>query len=161
VHVHWFVPSFGDEGRLGDRSTFVPATIDHLVAVARAAEAAGFEGMLVPTGAGCLDGWVVASMLAMATERIRYMVAFRPGFVAPPVAARQAASLDRLSGGRLLLNVVTGGEAHEQRAYGDFLDKDARYARTDEFLHVVRSLWRGGESGRGHGRNPGSLPQTI
>jgi alkanesulfonate monooxygenase len=110
--------------------------------VAVAAEQAGFEGMLVPTGSGCLDGWVVASMLAMVTERISYMVAFRPGFVAPPVAARQAASLDRLSGGRLLLNVVTGGHPSEQAGDGDVdVDHAARYRRTEEFLSVVLRWW--------------------
>ncbi|NUR42929.1 MAG: LLM class flavin-dependent oxidoreductase, partial [Streptomyces sp.] len=69
--------------------------------------------------------------------------AFRPGFVSPTLAAQMASTFQRQSGGRLLLNVVTGGESHEQRAYGDFLDKDGRYRRTDEFLEVVRGLWDG------------------
>ena len=82
-------------------------------------------------------------MLVAHTERLKFLVAFRPGVVSPTLAAQMAATYQRHSQGRLLLNVVTGGEPSEQRAYGDFLDKDARYRRTGEFLSVVRRLWRG------------------
>ena len=82
-------------------------------------------------------------MLVPQTERLKFLVAFRPGSISPTLAAQQAATYQRHSGGRLLLNVVTGGESSEQRSYGDFLDKDDRYVRTGEFLRVVRALWRG------------------
>jgi alkanesulfonate monooxygenase len=82
-------------------------------------------------------------MLAGVTERLKFLVAFRPGFVSPTLAAQMAATFQRQAPGRLLLNVVTGGESAEQRAYGDFLGKDERYARTDEFLQIVRRLWQG------------------
>ncbi|MCB5906332.1 LLM class flavin-dependent oxidoreductase [Streptomyces pinistramenti] len=149
---HWFLPTNGDSRHIvggghgvptgsagGDR----PASLAYLGQVARTAEQLGFEGALTPTGAWCEDAWLTTAMLVEATERLKFLVAFRPGLVAPALAAQMAATYQRHSGGRLLLNVVTGGEDHEQRAYGDFLDKDARYARTDEFLHVVRALWRG------------------
>ena len=77
------------------------------------------------------------------TERLKFLVAFRPGLLSPLLAAQMAATFQRHSNGRLLLNVVVGGEPHEQRAYGDYLDKDSRYARAAEFLDVVRALWRG------------------
>ena len=77
-------------------------------------------------------------MLAAETERLKFLVAFRPGLLSPTLAAQMAATFQRHRGGRLLLNVVTGGEPAEQRAYGDFLGKDERYARTGEFLEVVR-----------------------
>ncbi|HEX4903800.1 MAG TPA: LLM class flavin-dependent oxidoreductase [Acidimicrobiales bacterium] len=142
MHLFWFVPTFPDQARLGDPDTLVAPSLEHLTRVARAAEDAGFEGMLVPTGEGCLDAWMVASTLAQVTERLRYLVAFRPGFVAPPVAARMASTLDQLSGGRLLLNVVTGGHPHELETDGDVgVDHDARYRRTDEFLEVVLRSW--------------------
>ncbi len=80
-------------------------------------------------------------MVSQNTERLKFLVAFRPGFVSPTLAAQMASTFQRQTGGRLLLNVVTGGESHEQRAYGDFLDKDARYRRTAEFLQIVRELW--------------------
>lgn len=76
-------------------------------------------------------------------KRLKSLVAFRPGFVLPAVAAQTVATLQRFTHNRLLLNVVTGGSSTEQRAYGDFLDHDARYQRTDEFLSVVRGVWSG------------------
>jgi alkanesulfonate monooxygenase len=106
-------------------------------------------------------------MLVGETERLKFLVAFRPGFVSPTLAAQMAATYQRHSGGRLLLNVVTGGEAAEQRAYGDFLDKDARYRRTGEFLQVVRALWRGkqvdlaGEHIQVEGGHLGRLPDPV
>ena len=142
MHLFWFVPSFPDQSRLGDASTLVTPSLEHLRRVAQTAEAAGFEAMLVPTGEGCMDAWVVAATLAQATSSIKFLVAFRPGFVNPPVAARMASTLDRLSGGRLLLNVVTGGHPHELAKDGDVgVDHDARYRRTDEFIQVVLRSW--------------------
>jgi alkanesulfonate monooxygenase len=87
--------------------------------------------------------WLTTAMVSQNTERLKFLVAFRPGFVSPTLAAQMASTFQRQTGGRLLLNVVTGGESHEQRAYGDFLDKDARYRRTGEFLQIVRDLWEG------------------
>ncbi|GAA0394697.1 LLM class flavin-dependent oxidoreductase [Micromonospora gifhornensis] len=149
---HWFLPTYGDSrdivggghgvpvGRAGGSR---PPTVAYLGQIARTAEQLGFVGALTPTGAWCEDAWLSTAMLTEVTERLKFLVAFRPGLLSPTLAAQMAATFQRLSGGRLLVNVVTGGEAHEQRAYGDFLDKDARYARTDEFLHVVRALWGG------------------
>ncbi|MFF5720717.1 LLM class flavin-dependent oxidoreductase [Streptomyces buecherae] len=149
---HWFLPTNGDSRHVvgGGHGTPVtaaggdrPPTVGYLTQIARAAEDLGFVGALTPTGAWCEDAWLTTAMVSQHTERLRFLVAFRPGFVSPTLAAQMAATYQRQTGGRLLLNVVTGGESHEQRAYGDFLDKDARYARTDEFLRVVRGLWRG------------------
>lgn len=149
---HWFLPTYGDSRNLvggghGVRSGATgqarPASLAYLGQIARSAEQLGFVGALTPTGAWCEDAWLSTAMLTEVTERLKFLVAFRPGLVSPTLAAQMAATFQRHSKGRLLLNVVTGGESHEQRAYGDFLDKDARYRRTAEFLHVVRSLWRG------------------
>src|SRR3954451_2763141 len=81
-------------------------------------------------------------MLSQVSERLKFLVAFRPGLVSPFLAAQMAGTYQNLTGGRLLLNVVTGGESHEQRMYGDFGDKEAPYARCDEILTVIRALWR-------------------
>ncbi|RKT88252.1 alkanesulfonate monooxygenase [Saccharopolyspora antimicrobica] len=150
---HWFLPTYGDSrylvgGGHGVATTNTatgsrPATLAYLGQIARSAEQLGFEGALTPTGAWCEDAWLSTAMLAEVTERLKFLVAFRPGLLSPTLGAQMAATFQRHSGKRLLLNVVTGGESAEQRAYGDFLDKDARYARCDEFLHVVRGLWRG------------------
>ncbi|RZS32220.1 alkanesulfonate monooxygenase [Herbihabitans rhizosphaerae] len=152
LRFHWFLPTYGDSRYLvgGGHGTAVttaggdrPATIAYLSQIARAAEQLGFEGALTPTGAWCEDAWLTTAMLARESERLKFLVAFRPGLVSPTLAAQMAATFQRHSEGRLLLNVVTGGEDHEQRAYGDHLGKQARYQRTDEFLTVVRALWRG------------------
>jgi alkanesulfonate monooxygenase len=152
LSFHWFLPTYGDGRQIvggghglhaGTASRARPATLAYLGQIARSAEQLGFVGALTPTGAWCEDAWLTTAMLVESTERLKFLVAFRPGLLSPTLAAQMAATYQRHSRGRLLLNVVTGGEPHEQRAYGDFLDKDARYARADEFLAVVRALWDG------------------
>ncbi|ORB90804.1 LLM class flavin-dependent oxidoreductase [Mycobacterium persicum] len=148
---HWFLPTYGDSRNLvagghgtamrGDR----PATLKYLHQICAAAETNGFEAVLTPTGLWCEDAWLTTAMLVERTETLKFLVALRPGLTSPTLAAQMAGTFQRQSGGRLLLNVVTGGEPHEQRAYGDFLDKQSRYARTAEFLHVVRQLWSSSE----------------
>ncbi|AQW49206.1 LLM class flavin-dependent oxidoreductase [Streptomyces violaceusniger] len=149
---HWFLPTNGDSRHVvgGGHGTPVtsaggdrPPSVGYLSQIARAAEHLGFEGALTPTGAWCEDAWLTTAMVSQHTERLKFLVAFRPGFLSPTFAAQMASTYQRQTGGRLMLNVVTGGESHEQRAYGDFLDKDARYARTGEFLGIVRDLWDG------------------
>ncbi|MFD5340807.1 LLM class flavin-dependent oxidoreductase [Streptomyces hawaiiensis] len=149
---HWFLPTNGDSrhvvgGGHGTPATASgrdrPPTVAYLSQIARAAEEVGFAGALTPTGAWCEDAWLTTAMVAQHTERLKFLVAFRPGLISPTLAAQMAATFQRQTGGRLLLNVVTGGENREQRAFGDFLDKDGRYRRTGEFLQVVRELWEG------------------
>ncbi len=131
----------GDHG--GAWSAARPPDIDYLAQVARAAEQLGFTGVLTPTGTWCEDAWLVTAALIRETQRLKYLVAFRPGYTSPTLAAQMAATYQRISRGRLLLNVVTGGEAAEQRRFGDHLSHDERYARTGEFLDVVRGAWSG------------------
>ncbi|MGW0520741.1 LLM class flavin-dependent oxidoreductase [Crossiella sp. NPDC003009] len=149
---HWFLPTYGDSrylvgGGHGVHTSTAggarPATLAYLGQIARSAEQLGFAGALTPTGAWCEDAWLSTAMLTEVTERLKFLVAFRPGLLSPTLAAQMAATYQRHSGGRLLLNVVTGGESQEQRAHGDFLTKDQRYARTGEFLDIVGRLWRG------------------
>jgi alkanesulfonate monooxygenase len=147
----WYLPTHGDGRDLttgafhpGQRgSAFRPPELDYLKQVALAAENAGFLAALIPTGTHCEDAWAVAAAVSQHATRLKPLVAFRPGFVLPAVAAQTAASFQRLTNNRLLLNVVTGGSAAEQRSYGDFLDHDARYERTDEFLTIARGIWKG------------------
>jgi alkanesulfonate monooxygenase len=145
----WFLPAHGDGRQLVTGSFHSGGAVerapdlDYLMLVARAAERAGFSGALIPTSAQCEDAWLIAAAVAQHTRRLKPLVAFRPGFSLPAVAAQTAASFQRLFGDRLLLNVVTGGSSAEQRAFGDFLDHDARYQRSAEFLSVVRRVWRG------------------
>jgi alkanesulfonate monooxygenase len=152
IRAHWFLPTYGDGRQLvggghgvpvGSAGGVRPATLGYLTQVTLAAEQLGFEAALTPTGMWCEDAWLTTAMLSQQTERLKFLVAFRPGMLTPTLAAQMAATYQRHSPGRLLLNIVTGGEPTEQRGYGDFLSKDERYARGSEFLHVVRALWRG------------------
>lgn len=150
IEVHWFLPTTGD-GRsvvdfFPDPSGKLPgsartADIAYLRQIAQAADRLGFRGVLTPTGAGCEDAWLVAAALAGDTTHLRFIVAFRPGFILPTLAAQQTATLQRITGGRALINIVVGGDAAEQRSYGDFLEHDARYERADEFVTIARKCW--------------------
>lgn len=152
MRAHWFLPSAGDgryvgaatvlEGRTAKAVSRAPS-VDYLTQVAKAAESAGFEAVLTPVGAGCDDPWVMCASVAQHTSRLKFLVAFRPGFVLPTLLAQQAATFQHMTHDRLLLNVVTGGDPAEQRAYGDALDHDQRYSRTDEFLDVLTRSWPG------------------
>jgi alkanesulfonate monooxygenase len=171
LRFHWFLPTSGDGraimGRghslpLGSSGSALgtesaangarvtgaaaadrPPDLSYLGQVARSAEQLGFEAVLTPTGTWCEDAWLVTAALISQTERLKFLVAFRPGLISPTLAAQMAATYQRISDGRLLLNVVTGGQAEEQARFGDFLSHDERYARTGEFLAVVRGAWSG------------------
>jgi alkanesulfonate monooxygenase len=112
-----------------------------LGAVARAHEYAGFDRVLVAHSSASVDGFQVASYIASQTQKLGILLAHRPGFVAPTLAARQFATLDHFSDGRLAVHVISGGDDTEQQRDGDFLDHDQRYRRTDEYLDVVRKTW--------------------
>ncbi|MBV8718506.1 MAG: LLM class flavin-dependent oxidoreductase [Chloroflexi bacterium] len=110
-------------------------------AFSRAHEDAGFDKVLIGYSAARPDGLQVAAYAAAHTERIHYLVAHRPGFVFPTVAARSFATLDQFTEGRVALHTITGGNDAEQRRDGDFLSKDERYARTDEYLTILNQAW--------------------
>jgi alkanesulfonate monooxygenase len=152
VHPHWFLPTSGDGRTIVERfhanrslgpSAPREPSIDYLAQIARAAEQLGFEGVLTPTGTWCEDAWLTTAALIRETTRLKFLVAFRPGVISPTLAAQMAGTYQRISNGRLLLNIVTGGDAVEQQRFGDWHDHDARYARTDEFLTIVRGVWTG------------------
>jgi alkanesulfonate monooxygenase len=162
VKLHWYLPTSGDGRTIADRAfpeLDATATVGHspltgtaaaagrspdieyMAQIARSAEQLGFEAVLTPTGLWCEDAWLVTSALARETERLKFIVAFRPGLTSPVLAAQMAGTFQRLSRGRLLLNVVSGGHSDELRRFGDFTPHDERYARCDEFLAVVRGAW--------------------
>ncbi|TWC71082.1 LLM class flavin-dependent oxidoreductase [Herbaspirillum sp. SJZ099] len=114
---------------------------DYLLRFARAHEDAGFDRVLVPYHSTGPDAILTIAQAAAATSRIKLMLAHRPGFVAPTLAARQLATLDQFSGGRLGVHIISGGSDAEQRRDGDYLDHDQRYARTDEYLAILRRVW--------------------
>lgn len=143
VRPFWFIPSHGDGRWLGSAEGARDTDFSYLSQIALAADRLGFEGVLLPTGRTCEDSWVLASAMAPSTRRLKFLVAVRPGITSPLFAARQAATLDRVSGGRLLINIVAGGDDGELRGDGVALGHDERYAMTDEFLTVWRRLMAG------------------
>jgi alkanesulfonate monooxygenase len=157
VRLHWFLPTNGDSRSdlslgnavgeagsrvLGDGDERAPE-IGYMGLIAQAAERLGFAAALTPTSSWCEDAWIMTAALTQLTRKFKFLVAFRPGLQSPTLAAQMAATFQRISGGRLLLNLVTGGDDVEQRRFGDHLGKTARYARTGEFMHVFRQLWSG------------------
>ncbi|HTI19007.1 MAG TPA: FMNH2-dependent alkanesulfonate monooxygenase [Trinickia sp.] len=147
MKVFWFIPTHGDSRYLGTSEGARAATYDYFKQVAVAADTLGYEGVLLPTGRSCEDAWVVASSLIAATQRLKFLIAVRPGLSSPALSARMAATFDRLSNGRLLINVVTGGGPVELEGDGVFVDHDARYQITDEFLTIWRDHFRTAHEG--------------
>ena len=108
---------------------------------AQAAEAGGFDRVLVGYFADGPDGFLVAAAAAAHTERLSFLVAHRPGFVVPTLAARKFATLDQITGGRAAVHVITGGDDADQFRDGDTLTKDERYDRTDEYVTILKRIW--------------------
>ncbi|MBM3675442.1 MAG: LLM class flavin-dependent oxidoreductase [Actinobacteria bacterium] len=144
MRVHWFLPTGGDaRDVLPTAPDAHPRAPDHgyLAQVAMACDRLGYDAMLTPCGTGCEDAWLATASLIPLTRRIRFLVAFRPALLTPTLAAQMASTHQRLSGGRMLVNIVTGAEAAELARFGVHDDKDTRYAQTAEFLQVMRGAW--------------------
>ncbi|HSD36067.1 MAG TPA: FMNH2-dependent alkanesulfonate monooxygenase [Rhodocyclaceae bacterium] len=158
--IFWFLPTSGDTRYLGSSGFGRPPTLDYLGQVAVAADTLGYDGVLIPTDSGCLDPWAVASHVTPLTRQLQLLVALRTSLGNPVADARATATLDMASRGRLLLNVVPGGDAAELAADGVFLAHDERYAAADEYLRIWKDLLAGNTvnfNGRHHriegGRN--------
>lgn len=141
--LFWYLPTHGDGPYLGTDLRHRTATFGYLKEIAQAADRLGFKGVLLPTGTRCEDAWIVAAALAPLTERLRFLVALRPGSGTPASFARHAATLDRISNGRALLNVVTGADPADLAGDGIKLGHAERYAQTDEFLTIWRRILSG------------------
>lgn len=140
MKILWFIPTHGDSRYLGTTHGARTTDLAYFKQVAVAADTLGYEGVLIPTGRSCEDPWIVASSLLSVTERLKFLVALRPGLLQPALAARMAATFDRLSHGRLLINLVTGGDADELAGDGFFADHETRYEISAEFMQVWREL---------------------
>ncbi|GAB4232755.1 MAG: FMNH2-dependent alkanesulfonate monooxygenase [Elainellaceae cyanobacterium] len=143
MNILWFFPTHGDGRYLGTSIGGRAVTPDYLKQLAGAIDSLGYAGALLPTGRSCEDAWITAASLIHMTKRMKFLVAIRPGISSPGMAARMAATFDRLSQGRLLVNVVTGGDPVELAGDGLHLSHDDRYALTDEFLSVWREIMAG------------------
>jgi alkanesulfonate monooxygenase len=164
IDVYWRLPLHGCKGELGigraNRGDWSPPTAgnvapgfasgasdgttfaDHVADIARAAEISGFYGGLLVSFPNTDDPWTIAPALARETKTFRFMIAFQPGFIAPAHAARLSASLQRATAGRLVYNIISGGGGPAQLWWGDRVAHDDRYARTSEFLDVLKGVWQ-------------------
>lgn len=150
MKILWFIPTHGDSRYLGTSLGARTTSFEYFKQVAIAADSLGYEGVLLPTGRSCEDSWIVAASLIDATRRLKFLVALRPGLVQPSQSARMAATLDRLSGGRLLVNLVTGGDSAELEGDGQFLPHAERYEQSAEFLTIWRELLARSHDGEGY-----------
>ncbi|MFI9100321.1 LLM class flavin-dependent oxidoreductase [Streptomyces fildesensis] len=142
-----FIGMIGTQDVSETRPAHGPAIdTDYTVRFARAHEDAGFDRILIGYSSGSPDGVQVAAHVAARTDRLGLLIAHRPGFIAPTLAARSFATLDHFSGGRVAVHTITGGHDTEQRRDGDYLGKEDRYARTDEYLGILRRAWTSGEA---------------
>ncbi|MET7461327.1 LLM class flavin-dependent oxidoreductase [Nonomuraea sp. NPDC005501] len=182
VDIYWRIHMEGDQPslrrRVRSRGGFAPggtapgvrdgrddgySHADYMAEVARAAEESGFVGGLLPNFPHTDDPWAAAATLARETTSYRFMVAFQPGFLHPVQAARMTATLQRATGGRIVYNVISGGGGPAQLWWGDKVDHDDRYARTSEFLDVLKGVWAGGHThhGRFYQVENAGLPEEL
>ncbi len=154
-NVFWYLTTHGDGRYVGDsrkqadlavrESSERESTMAYMRQIAQAADDLGYGGILIPTGSGCEDAWLVAAAMAPVTKRLRFLVAVRPGLMSPTLSARMAATLDRITDGRVLINVVVGADPAELAGDGFHLSHDERYAAADEFLQVWKGVLAGEE----------------
>ena len=140
MKIFWFIPTHGDSRYLGTREGAREVSLDYIKQIGSAVDSLGYEGVLIPTGRSCEDPWVIASSLIPVTRRLKFLVAVRPGLHQPALAARMAATFDRLSGGRLLINLVTGGDPAELEGDGVYLSHAERYEQSAEFIRIWREI---------------------
>ena len=137
----WFLPTSGDTTCYGDKDRFIEPSAELFDRVVLAAEAAGFEYFLVPVASTCWEAWISSAMAVAKTKRIKALVAARPGYVSPVQLAKMGAAFDRLSGGRLAINLIAGQSDAEALSEGITLSKEDRYALMDEDVAIMKALW--------------------
>lgn len=142
----WFIPSSGDGSYLGSDDLSRPVDPQYFREIATAVDRLGYSGVLIPTGVSCEEAFILAANLAASTEQLKFLVAVRPGTASPAYYARLASTLDRVSNGRLLLNIVVGGNPQELAGDGIFLEHDERYDHAGEFFKVFNELLETGQS---------------
>lgn len=146
IELDWFLPTGGDSRDvLPDGEGAHRRRPDHayLAQIAQACDQLGFDAVLTPCGTGCEDAWVATASLLPITSHLKFLVAFRPTLLTPTLAAQMASTYQRMSGGRLLINIVTGAEPAELARFGVYDDKTTRYERTGEFVEIMRNAWTG------------------
>ncbi|MGE3914522.1 MAG: LLM class flavin-dependent oxidoreductase [Hyphomicrobiaceae bacterium] len=145
IELGWFLPTRGDTDDYGDPLK-VPAGIEMFSRVAKAAEAAGFEYMLIPVGHQCWDAWMTGALMIGQTSRLRMLVAARPSYINPVLLAKMISTCDQLSGGRIAVNLIAGQSEQENIAEGVKWSKEERYEIMDEEVSILKALWTQGDA---------------
>ncbi len=140
MKIFWFIPTHGDSRYLGTSKGARQVDHAYMKQIAVAVDNLGYEGVLIPTGRSCEDPWLTAASLIDATKNLKFLVALRPGVTTPALTARMAATFDRLSGGRILLNLVTGGDEQELKGDGVYEDHKTRYKTAAEYTTIWREI---------------------
>ncbi|WP_074383811.1 FMNH2-dependent alkanesulfonate monooxygenase [Acinetobacter pseudolwoffii] len=147
MKIFWFIPTHGDSRYLGTSKGARQVDHAYMKQIAVAVDNLGYEGVLIPTGRSCEDPWLTAASLIDATKKLKFLVALRPGVTTPTLAARMAATFDRLSGGRVLLNLVTGGDEQELKGDGVYEDHKTRYKTATEYTTIWREILKRSHTG--------------
>ncbi|RAZ05817.1 alkanesulfonate monooxygenase, FMNH(2)-dependent [Acinetobacter sp. SM1B] len=147
MKIFWFIPTHGDSRYLGTSKGARQVDHAYMKQIAVAVDNLGYEGVLIPTGRSCEDPWLTAASLIDATKKLKFLVALRPGVTTPALAARMAATFDRLSGGRVLLNLVTGGDEQELKGDGVYEDHETRYKTATEYTTIWREILKRSHTG--------------
>lgn len=147
MKIFWFIPTHGDSRYLGTSKGARQVDHAYMKQIAVAVDNLGYEGVLIPTGRSCEDPWITAASLIDATKNLKFLVALRPGVTTPALAARMAATFDRLSNGRVLLNLVTGGDEQELKGDGVYEDHASRYKTAAEYTTIWREILKRSHTG--------------
>ncbi|MFN4088165.1 MAG: LLM class flavin-dependent oxidoreductase [Alphaproteobacteria bacterium] len=137
----WFLPTSGDTTCYGDETKRVAPSLEMFDRVVAAAEAAGFQYLLVPVSAACWDAYIASAVMIGRSRSIRMLVAARPGYVNPVLLAKMITAFDQLSGGRVAVNLIAGQSEAETAAEGIRWSKEDRYALMDEEVSILKALW--------------------
>lgn len=141
LSMGWFCPTLGDTSAFADPAQSIPQSLEHFERVSLAAEAAGFDYMLVPVTPLCWDAWVTASFMLARTKRLKALVAIKPGYFHPVAHAKMVSAMDQLSGGRVYLNLIAGLSEKDAVAEGGFASKVLRYEQLEEEVRLMKRLW--------------------
>src|SRR5512141_780226 len=137
----WYLPTHGDTTAYGVPEAQVPGSPELCDRVVQAAEAAGFEYLLIPVGSVCWEAWITGAFMAARSSKIKPLIAARPGYINPVLLAKMIATFDQLSGGRICINLIAGQSEHQLSSEGITLGKDDRYALMDEEVTILKALW--------------------
>src|SRR5579883_1400256 len=137
----WFLPTAGDTTAYGLNEAFVPQSLELFDKVVAAAEAAGFEYMLVPVQTACWEAWISSAMMVGRSKSIRMLVAARPSYINPVLMAKMIAAFDQLSGGRICINLIAGQSEQENASEGIKWAKEERYEIMEEEVSLLKLLW--------------------